>query len=280
MHDMQVLPREQLGLERRDALVELARAQASAENEQHKRIVGYPEHPAAFLARRKQHLLAHRVARHVHLRGGRNGNALPRALVSQTHRTCLLGELLVRKAHDGVLLVDDHGDAHLLGRTGDRNGDVPAEANDRARLDLGEPTLGFLRRVRDEFERLHEREGVLAVEAGCLEGLKRDARFRHKARLYSARRASEAHLHPPFFKHLCERKRRIDMTSGSPTRQYDEHTTTSFEKTTALQPSEIPCDSMRPSAHGRHRRTAPAWTCEPPSGQRPAGFRLRRLPRA
>ena len=176
--------------------------------------------------------------------------------------------------------MDDHGDAHLLGRTGDRNRDIPAEANDRARLDLGEPALGFLRRVRDELERLHEREGMFAVETRRLEGLKRDARFGHKARLDPARRAGETHLHPPLFKHLGERKRRIDMTSGSPTRQYDEHTTTSFEKTTALQPSEIPCDSMRPSAHGRHRRTGPSWTCEPPSGQHPAGYRLHRLPRA
>ena len=176
--------------------------------------------------------------------------------------------------------MDDHGDAHLLGRTGDRNGDIPAEANDRARLDLGEPTLGFLRRVRDELERLHEREGMFAVEAGRLEGLKRDARFGHKARLNPARRASETHLNPPLFKHLGERKRRIDMTSGSPARQYDEHSTTSFEKTTALQPSEILCDSMRSSAHGRHRRTGPSWTCEPPSGQHPAGYRLHRLPRA
>ena len=121
---------------------------------------------------------------------------------------------------------------------------------------------------------------MFAVETGRLEGLKRDARFGHKARLYSARRASEAHLHPPFFKHLCERERRIDVTGGSPARQYDEHSTTSFEKTAVLRPSEIPCDSMRPSAHGRHRRTGPSWTCEPPSGKHPAGYRLRRLPRA
>ena len=121
---------------------------------------------------------------------------------------------------------------------------------------------------------------MFAVEAGRLEGLKRDARFRHKARLYPARRAGETHLHPPIFKHLGERKRRIDMTGGSPTRQYDEHSTTSFEKTAALQPSEIPCDSMRSSAHGHHRRTDPSWTCEPPSGRRPAGYRLYRLPRA
>ena len=176
--------------------------------------------------------------------------------------------------------MDDHGNAHLLGRAGDRNGDISAEAYDRARLDLGEPALSFLRRVRDELERLHEREGVFAVETGRLEGLKRDARFRHKARLYPARRAGETHLHPPIFKHLGERKRRIDMAGGSPTRQYDEHSTTSFEKTAALQPSEIPCDSMRSSAHGHHCRTDPSWTREPPNGRRPAGYRLHRLPRA
>ena len=154
--------------------------------------------------------------------------------------------------------MNDHGDAHLLSRACDRDRDVPAKANDHTRLNLGEPALGFLRRVRDELERLHEREGVLAVEAGCLEGLKRDARFRHKARLYSARRASEAHLHPPFFKHFCERERRIDVTGGSPARQYDEHSTTSFEKTAVLRPSEIPCDSMRSSSSGRHRRSGPS----------------------
>ena len=63
MHHIQSVNRKQLLFERRDSGIDVARAQAAAENEQHRGILRNAQHFPALFARSGKHRRTHRVAR-------------------------------------------------------------------------------------------------------------------------------------------------------------------------------------------------------------------------
>ena len=115
-------------------------------------------------------------------------------LVREAHGLRAASEILVRHAHDGVLLVHHHGDAALLGGAGHRDAHVAAEADDAVGLHLVEPRARKLRGLLNLHDGFRQRHGVVAVEASGLERLVRNAGRRHQTRLDARGRARVEHL--------------------------------------------------------------------------------------
>ena len=210
---MQVRVAEQHILALHDGRVEMARTQASPGDEKHARILGDAECGTALDARCGEHACAHGVAgEHDMAFVGKRPSGM---VVGQAHGACPARQVLVRHAHDRVLLVDHHGDAALLGGAGDRDAYVAAETHHAVGMYLGKPLARQLRGTLDLHDGLGKRERMIAVEARGLEGFVRDARRGDEARLDAAGRAGEQHLMPAFAQHIGKREGRIDMAGGT-----------------------------------------------------------------
>ena len=147
VHDMQVGVAKQHALALHDGRVEMAGAQASPCDEKHARVLGDAESGTALGARCGEHACAHGVAGEHDI--AFVGERLGGVVIGQAHGAGPTSQVLVRHAHDRVLLVDHHGDAALLGGAGHRDADVAAEAHHAVGMDLGKPRARQLRGTLD-----------------------------------------------------------------------------------------------------------------------------------
>ena len=113
--------------------------------------------------------------------------------------------------------MDHERDTERFCRPTHRDAHISAERDHHIGLDLTEPLFRALRALLDGAQRLGQRERMSAVEPTCLEGLKRQPRFFHQARLDTLRRARIEDLMAFLFQRLGKRERRIDMTGGATT---------------------------------------------------------------
>ena len=159
---MQVRAREQLVFQGDDGLVDVARAQRPTEDEQHEIILGKVEQRPARGAIGLDDRTAHGIARHGDRRG--RAQALRRALVGHADGVSPPGQILVCHTRHGILLVQHHGHAGLLGRPGHGNAHVPAKTHDDVGLDVGKPLFRLARGGGDLRHALREGGRMRSVE--------------------------------------------------------------------------------------------------------------------
>ena len=106
MNDIEVIDGEKPAFQVAYRLVDMASAEASAENDEHRRIFRNAQHKTALCTRRRSDGCAHRVAGDHELRCV--GDVFSRHFVGKGHRSRPFGEKLVRHAHDGILLMHDN----------------------------------------------------------------------------------------------------------------------------------------------------------------------------
>ena len=199
----------------------MARAQAAAEHNQHQLVV-IDAHvvPALFPGCGKD---AGTYGIAGQDQAGFIGQGLPCNLVGQCNAGSLPCKVLVRQAHHGILLMQNHGDAFLLRSAANRHADIAAEPNHHIGLDPIEPGNGLLGGLRHQAQGLDQACRMVPVEARSLEGLEGKARLRDQTGLDSARTAREMHFVARLHQKLGNGERRVDMPGGATSGKHDYH---------------------------------------------------------
>ena len=215
--DAEVLAREELGLQGRDPLVEVTRAEAAAEDEQHRGVLWDAEATTALRAVGADDALPDGVARDDDLGVGPDlaPERVDRDGKRHAYRLHLRGGRLVGKPRHGVLLVDDAGDALRVAPVDEGELDVGAKAHRDVRARRAEVAADGLLGGTHAPQRRDERPGTRAVEARDVDGVEREARLRDERGLQLLGLAEELHLVPARGELLCQRERRVDVARGS-----------------------------------------------------------------
>ena len=119
--------------------------------------------------------------------------------------------------------MDDNRNAHLLGGAANGDGNIAAESNNDIRLDLDEPLLSCKGALLDKSNALEKAQRMVAIEAGSLETLERNARLGNKTRLDALRRAREANLAAALGQNVRQCQCRVDVTCSATTGKNYEH---------------------------------------------------------
>ena len=218
VNDAHVRTRENLLLQRRHALVEVAGAQASTKHQKERLVLGNAQLSTAVSARGIHYGTANGVSRHADL--GVRARASLEGLRGRGERDAerrrLLGAHLVGKAGHGVLLVQRV--RHVVVGTPAHQGQlhVGAEAHGHVGLALRRKHLPHLALGRHHAnERRDEGPRFGAVEARDLDHREGKARLRHQRGLKTGRLTKELHLMAACRELLGKRERRVDVSRGS-----------------------------------------------------------------
>ena len=169
----------------------MARAEASAEHEQHHRVVGNAEHRPCPL-RASRSATDARTGLPVTHDFRRVGDVFARLLVGQgPRRGAVLPRNLFAMPMTEFCSCIDKRHAERGGRKAHGNADISAESHHGIGRKFPHPALRLARRRRRSRRGGDKRPGLLAIEARRLEGDEFDARLGHQPGLDACRRARE-----------------------------------------------------------------------------------------